>query len=147
MRFSPSTLGWYPTFVAYPSLPGDLVEVAEALYRSLLGKAIEVGADGQPLELSPALPDPVAMLTVVLQRAMDEKAQSYGYDDIKTAITYRGDPNLKFAAEADGFFMWRSAVWTQAYALLAQIQQGLAQFPTQQEAIGMMPKLQIAATG
>jgi hypothetical protein len=147
MRFSPSTLGWYPTFVDYPSLPADLVEVTDETWRALAGKQIEAGPDGQPREVVPAAPDPVAMLTVVLQDAMDEMARAHGYDDIKTAITYRGDPNPKFAAEAEGFFMWRSAVWTQAYALLAQIQQGLAQFPTVQEAIAMMPMLQIDPPG
>lgn len=150
MRFSPSTLGFYPPFVAYPALPADLIEVSDALWQELMGKSLEMGPNGLPREVTPPAPtsaDLVAKLTAALQGAMDEMARAHGYDDIKTAITYRGDPNPKFAAEAEGFFVWRSAVWTQAYALLAQIQQGLAQFPTVQEAIAMMPMLQIDPPG
>ena len=147
MRFSPSTLGFYPLFVSYSSLPDDVIEVPDELWRALMGKSIEIGIDGLPQEKSPAPIDPVNTLTAALQGAMDEEARMYGYDDIKTAITYRGDPNPVFAAQAEAFFVKRSAVWTQAYALLAQVEQGLAQFPTVEEAIAMMPVLQIDVPG
>jgi hypothetical protein len=148
MRFSPSTLGWYPDFITYIDPPNDLVEVSDDLYGTLLGKAIEAGPDGMPREVvappTPA-PDPVEVLTLALQAELDVGARALGYDDIKTAITYRGDPNPKFAAEAEGLFQWRSAVWTQAYALLSDVQSGAAQFPTIDEALAMMPALVIDA--
>lgn len=83
----------------------------------------------------------VAELIAAVQRVMDAEARALGYDDLKTAITYRGDPNPKFAAEAEAFFVWRSAVWTQAYAHLAQVQAGEASMPTVEEAIAMTPTL------
>lgn len=58
MRFSPSTLGWYPEFINYPTLPNDLVVVSDLRYRALLGKRIEAGSDGQPREYVPPPPDP-----------------------------------------------------------------------------------------
>src|SRR6186713_10099 len=67
-----------------------------------------------------------ARMTKMLQRFMDRKAWELGYDDIKTAITYRGDANTKFAAEAEAFFEWRSAVWTKAYEILALVNSGEA---------------------
>jgi len=82
-------------------------------------------------------------LTDAVQEALDAAARSIGYDDIKTAITYRGDSNPKFAAEAEAFFAWRSAVWTQAYAHLALVQAGQAPMPTAEEAIAMMPVLEL----
>ncbi|CAN7676775.1 hypothetical protein LJR039_005398 [Pseudorhodoferax sp. LjRoot39] len=82
-------------------------------------------------------------LTDLLQRTMDIAAQAIGYDDLKTAITYRGDPNPVFSAQADAFFAWRSAVWTQAYAHLAQVEAGAASFPTDAEALAMMPALDL----
>jgi hypothetical protein len=148
MRFSPSTLGWYPKFIDYQQLPDDLVEVDDSVWRSLLGKTIEAGPDGLPREaISPPAPspDPIEVLTWALQAELDVGARALGYDDIKTAITYRGDPNPKFAAEAEGLFQWRSAVWTQAYALLADVQAGQAQFPTVEAALAMMPALVIDA--
>lgn len=143
MRFSPSTLGFYPPFMAYQSLPDDLIEVPDSLWRELMGQSIEVGPDGMPRLVQPAAVDPVAAITVALQSEMDARARVLGYDDIKTAITYRGDPNPAFATQAEALFLWRSAVWTQAYEVLARVQQGQAEFPTVQEAIDMMPALVI----
>lgn len=138
MRFSPSTLGWYPEAIQYPNLPSDIVQVSDSLYSSLLGKQIETGINGIPREVI-NVPDPVPLLVASLQKIMDAKARSLGYDDIKTAITYRGDPNPKFAAEAEAFFVYRSGVWTTAYAYLARVQAGEVDFPTDEEAIEMMP--------
>ncbi|WP_399696620.1 hypothetical protein [Xenophilus sp.] len=95
---------------------------------------------------APPPPNPeaaVADVVAALQAAMDAEAQTFGYDDIKTAITYRGDPNPKFAAEAEAFFVKRSKTWTQAYALLAEVQAGEAPMPTAAEAVAMMPALDL----
>lgn len=146
MRFSPSTLGWYPESIEYSNLPDDVIVVSNDVYASLRGKQIEAGPDGQPREYVPPPPSvesQVAALTTAVQAAMDAQARALGYDDIKTAITYRGDPNPKFAAEAEAFFAWRSSVWTQAYAHLALVQAGQAPMPTVEEAIAMMPALEL----
>ena len=95
--------------------------------------------------LSEIDPEPTAeSLVAHLQFFMDRLARGYGYDDLKTAITYRGDPNPKFAAEAEGFFLLRSGVWTSAYARLALVESGLASFPTLAEAVAMIPPLTIS---
>lgn len=101
------------------------------------------GALVAPEPTAPSPVDPVPVLVSALQGLMDAKARTYGYDDLKTAITYRGDPNPRFAAEAEGFFVWRSGVWTTAYAHLARVKAGEATFPTLDEAIAMMPPLTI----
>lgn len=85
--------------------------------------------------------NPVDSLTVGIQGYMDAMARSLRYDDLKTAVGYRGDPNPKFAAEAETFFLWRSAVWTACYAYLALVQAGQKPFPTLEEAIAMLPVL------
>lgn len=59
-----------------------------------------------------------------IQAALDAKAQERRYDSIASAISYRGDPNPQFAAEADALFAWRSAVWTMAYQELARVTAG-----------------------
>lgn len=86
----------------------------------------------------PAPIDVMAELLAAVQGQMDLAARSYKYDSIASAITYRGDPNPKFAAEAEAFFLWRSAVWTKAYEVLAT-----GDIPTIPEAIAMMPPLSI----
>jgi len=146
MRFSPSTLGWYPEHTDYPNLPNDVITVSDALYAELCGKQIEAGPGGIPRERTPIPLDPVPTLVSGLQDLMDSRAKALGYDDLKTAITYRGDPNPKFAAEAEGFFVYRSGVWTTAYAYLARVQAGEVSFPTLAEAVAMMPALSITYT-
>jgi hypothetical protein len=89
-------------------------------------------------------PNPTAeSLVAHLQFFMDRMAREHGYDDLKTAITYRGDPNPKFAAEAEAFFMWRSSIWTLAYQRLALVGAGEATLPTLEEAISMLPLLSL----
>jgi hypothetical protein len=94
--------------------------------------------------LNDADPAPtVESLVAHIQFFMDRCAREHGYDDLKTAITYRGDPNPKFAAEAEAFFVWRSTIWTLAYARLAQVAAGEATLPNLQEAINMLPLLSL----
>lgn len=146
MRFSPSTMGWYPETINYPNLPKDVIIVPDSLYEELVGKQITTDQNGIPKLWEPAEPtvdDMVNGLVAALQAEMDRVAREYRYDDLKTAITYRGDPNPRFSAEAEGFFQWRSAVWTFAYAYMDEVLAGEKDLPTVQEAIGMLPELNI----
>jgi len=43
---------------------------------------------------------------------LDSKAKEFKYNNVYSMISYRGDPNPKFAQEAESMFIWRSAVWT-----------------------------------
>ena len=87
--------------------------------------------------------DPQKLLTAGIQEFMDTMAQSVGYDDLKTAITYRGDPNPLFAAQAEAFFVFRSVAWTKCYAHLAEILVSGKAFPTLAEALALLPPLTI----
>ena len=51
-----------------------------------------------------------------VQDRLDSLARAWGYDSIFTAITYMGDPNPVFAAEALALRDWRSATWTATWA-------------------------------
>lgn len=102
---------------------------------------LDAGNTPEPLP-EPEPVDPVPLLVAALQSHMDAAAKELGYDDLKTAITYRGDPNPRFAAEAEGFFLWRSAIWTTAYAML-----GSGNIPeTIEAAVALMPTLNIEYT-
>lgn len=128
-------------------IPGNCVE-----------EAPPVAGDGQEVvmtegewvlrDLPAAEPEPEpeptnykAELVTALQSEMDAAARARGYDDLKTAITYRGDPNPKFAAEAEALFVWRSSVWTTAYSILEEVQAGARDFPTVEEVLSLMPAL------
>jgi hypothetical protein len=79
---------------------------------------------------SPAVVVPnEADYATAIQRMMDTKAAEHRYDSLASAISYRGDPNPTFAAEADVLFAWRSAVWTYSSAQLALVTAGARSQP------------------
>lgn len=89
-------------------------------------------------------------LTDAVQAIMDAKAQSYGYDDLTTAVTYADEPAVaKFQTEGQAFRQWRSLVWNSAYGILAQVQAGTRTFPTVADIPALLPpfSLDTASTG
>jgi hypothetical protein len=57
-------------------------------------------------------------------------AQKKGYRDDVSCASYFNDPHQPFAADAQAFVPWRSSVWLQCYADLAQIQAGTMSMPS-----------------
>jgi hypothetical protein len=55
-----------------------------------------------------------------IDNLLKAKANEYQYDSVYTMISYRGDPNPKFANEAEAMFIWRSKVWTKANELMQE---------------------------
>lgn len=51
-----------------------------------------------------------------VQAQLDSVAKAWGYDDIRTAVSYVGDDNPAYAAEAALLKSWRSVMWTTLYA-------------------------------
>lgn len=77
-----------------------------------------------------------------LQGALDAGAKSWGYDDIKTAVGYVGDPFPRFNAEALALRKWRSDVWVWAGMEEAAIKAGNKTLPTPVEAfLAQMPPM------
>jgi hypothetical protein len=78
-----------------------------------------------------------ASLIAAAQSHLDEYAQSWGYDDLRSAVTYVGDPYPRFNAEGLALRNWRSAVWAW---LDAQATQPLPDpLPTSAEFIALLP--------
>lgn len=61
---------------------------------------------------APPVSNPRQPYADAIQAMLDGKANERGYDNIFTAISYLGDENEKYAAEAAALKSWRSAVWT-----------------------------------
>lgn len=77
-----------------------------------------------------------------IQSRMDAAAQSYGYDDIKAAVTYAEEPAVpKFQTEGRAFREWRSLVWAHAYGVLDAVKAGERDQPTTDELIAELPAL------
>jgi len=75
---------------------------------------------------------------------MNSKAKDYGYDDIKTVVTYADEPSVeKFQLEGQAFRAWRSLVYAHLYAQMEQFNNGAMAIPSVEEFIAELPVLSI----
>ena len=78
-----------------------------------------------------------------IQTHLDRESKKWGYDNIYTAIGYRGDPNPEFNQEAEMFFKWRSAVWTYTNVEMDKVKAGTRDMPTTDDNItSELPKIE-----
>lgn len=82
-------------------------------------------------------------LTDAVQRVLDNKAQELLYDNCLSVCSYIDTGVPKFDAEGRAFRAWRSAVWAKGYEILAQVQSGEREIPTEAELIAELPELVI----
>ena len=87
---------------------------------------------------SPTLSNIQLMLEKSVQQHLDAQAQLVGYDNILSACSYAATANA-FQTESKSFLNWRAACWVYCYNLLAQVQAGTAQTPTQAALIAGLP--------
>ena len=95
----------------------------------------------------PATPEKIeADKVAIVQNFLDGAARALRYDDIRTAVTYAEEPAVpKFQAEGQALRAWRSLVWATCYAILAEVQAGTREIPTDEELISELPALVLPA--
>lgn len=86
-----------------------------------------------------------------IQTFMDAKAQSRGYSDLKSAVSYAAvapvvpatDPNFamceKYRTEGNALQVWMAKTWATAYNYLATVTAGTNPMPNQAQAVAMIP--------
>jgi hypothetical protein len=151
MFYSASTNGFYTPEVHGGNVPGDVVEITEQAHAELLagqsaGKVIVPNSDGNPVLAEPPPPPPISVderigkLSAAVQRHLDVKAQSFGYDSIAAAVGYADEPAVaRFQNEGRALRAWRSLVWAACYDLLERYRAGEADEPTAAELIATLP--------
>lgn len=95
-----------------------------------------------PIPMSPPPPTESqvrALLVSAAQRLLDSKAREWGYDDMRSAVSYVGDPYPRFAAEGLALRNWRSAVW--AYLDAAGAQPLPDPVPTMEAFVALLPAI------
>ncbi|HWU63564.1 MAG TPA: hypothetical protein VN112_16215 [Ensifer sp.] len=80
-------------------------------------------------ELQPPAPTETDYSNAI-QSMLDAKAREHQYDGIASGVSYRDDPDPKFAAEGQALFVWRSAVWVYSATQLSLVQNGSRVQPT-----------------
>lgn len=82
-------------------------------------------------------------LTDAVQHVLDAKAQELLYDNCLSVCSYIDTGVARFDAEGRAFRAWRSQVWSKGYEILAQVQSGERDIPTEAELIAELPELVI----
>jgi hypothetical protein len=148
--YSKSTSGFYDSNI-HTIMPSDKVEISQPYYDLLMkgqseGKTISSNVSGEPILTAPAvsLESKIKQYDSALTTFIDSVAQSLKYTSVYTAISFRNDPNPKFAAEAEALFLWRSEVWTFVNNLLDEALSDLSDnpehvLPTPEQVIAMLP--------
>ena len=83
----------------------------------------------------------VAQLTRAVQVHLDATARQRGYDGILSCASYATSGNARFAAEGQACVMWRDAVWSACYAIMAEVQSGTRPVPAAPELIAELPAM------
>lgn len=76
-----------------------------------------------------------------IQAYMNTTAQTKGYDDIFTAISYENSEDEIFKAEGKACRVWRDRVWRSCYNILDEVLAGKREIPTLEELIEELPKI------
>jgi hypothetical protein len=90
------------------------------------------------IDATKALEQAKASMEAAVQSHIDSQAKILGYDGIVSACSYAGYTN-EFQNEAITLGVWRSAVWTKAYQVQADVEAGTIPMPTVDELIAMLP--------
>jgi NCAIR mutase (PurE)-related protein len=96
----------------------------------------EIAAITNPAETPEQI---TARLTASVDKYLNDTAKSYGYDDIRSMVSYKDDPNPKFDQEGTAAKFWRSAVFTYCIEVIAAVQAGTRDIPTEAELIAELP--------
>lgn len=90
-----------------------------------------------------------ANLDDAVEAHLDSGARGLGYKDMERASTYAASAHPKFGKEGKALVEWRSAVWDDCYAIMADVLTGVRALPTAADLIDELPKLSayLAAQG
>jgi len=90
---------------------------------------LSVGVTTTEVEDVPTQAEVIAGYTQQVQSYLDTTAQTRGYDGILSLCTYATSSNATFAEEGQAGVIWRDAVWTKCYEILAEVQAGTREVP------------------
>lgn len=87
-------------------------------------------------------PEPAAVqkdTIVAIQRLLDTTAQSHGYDDLRSTISYIGSSVTKWNNEGLRARAWRDECWLKAQEIENAVKAGTRPLPTVDAVLAEMP--------
>lgn len=117
----------------YQSIGMTLMEVEEAYNDGwyLAGKA--------PAPPAPTPEQIIKSYEDAVQKHLDQTAQSRGYDNTYTCLSYLSSTDEIWNREANAFNAWRDQVWRKCHEILNAVMAGTIQPPTVEELIAQLP--------
>jgi hypothetical protein len=76
-----------------------------------------------------------------VQAHLDATAQSRGYTDTYTCLSYKDSTDETWHREAWAFNSWRDAVWHRCHEILNAFMAGEIEQPTVEEVIALLPEI------
>lgn len=113
--------GWIP----FTATPFD----AEEQGRNLHAAVLEAGGIAPYRMHALSQEELRATIFAAVQSRLDEFAQSRGYDDILSAVTYAGDTIPQFAADGKRAAELRGQTWAVVYRMMAEVHAGTRPSP------------------
>lgn len=93
-----------------------------------------------PEPVEPTREERLKALDDVVEHALEATARAFGYASMDRAVSYADEPAVpKFQAEGQALRAWRSLVWAACYELLAQVEAGEREEPTEAELLEALP--------
>lgn len=122
----------------------DYIKCAEWCNETQLATIEDKGEYYEVVEIPVHVPTPEEIkqsLINGIQAYMNTTAQTKGYDDIFTAISYENSEDEIFKAEGKACRVWRDKVWRACYNILDEVLAGAREIPTLEELIAELPKI------
>lgn len=130
--------------VCIAEIPANPSEFSIIDHVEVSGIPFDYVLDGGVLVYSPqniqTQEDVIRSFKDAIQKTLDDAARAKNYDDIVSACSYAGYPNV-FQAEAIAFGQWRANVWAYGYGELDKVIAGTRPVPTIAEIIAELPAL------
>ena len=126
--------------IPFTASSNDTEDHGRKLFQSAVGGEFGPIAEYQ----APVLSDDQLkhLLSISVQSHLDSTAQLYGYDDIKTAISYADEPSVpQYQKEGIAFREWRSITWAKFYEIMSNVSSGDISAPDPTELIASLPQL------
>lgn len=126
--------------IPFTAISNDIEDHGRKLFQSAVGGEFGPIAEYQ----APVLSDDQLkhLLSLSVQSHLDSIAQLYGYDDIKTAISYADEPSVpQYQKEGMAFREWRSITWAKFYEIMSNVSSGEISAPEPTELIASLPQL------
>jgi len=80
-------------------------------------------------------------MRVAINERVEQTARQRGYNGAESLASYVNSGVPQWASEAQVFIAWRDQVWSEALAMMAQVEAGNIPIPTMSQALASIPEI------